>query len=331
MSTKGENNRRFGRVLCELNVSDLDRGELAILLVICQHVSGKSDAAWPSISTLAELAGMSQRAARRAIVRLERKRRIEVNRGKGRGVVSVYRPIVATDKTGRPDDPDYGAKQVVQTTLFKGHKRGRPEQKKGSSSIVKGVVQTTPEERRKREGRQPAAATAGENRMQTKERPDTAVTRLLADRGVGEPVRSQLACNGQLTVQLIDSVQGTGGSLVTRIRERLAVLDKENKSHAARGQVQDLEHRERMRHEKQVLAERARVDAVLAKYSETERQQAVDTCIEHEQRKLTIEVWKEIRLQSGTLRTAVARRCDPRAFEGEGLGQGPQGGLKFIG
>lgn len=324
MSTKSENDRGFGRVPRGIRVDDLDRGEAVVLLVICLHVNGKTDTSSPSMATIAPLAGMSQSAARRAIRRLERKGRLSVTRSVGRGNPCVYCPFPVPLKPSVQTPVISEIKGSVKTPGFKGEKVASGRQ----VLAIKPSVQTPAKQIRRR--KEEAAAVENESKPEEAE-VDTIVMRALADRGVGEPVRSQLACDGQLTVQLIDSLQGTAGILVTRIRESLAKLDKENKSQFARGATQDAEHQARQQAEKRVKAEWAKIDRILGEHDKGAIDSAADQCIEHEQRKITIEVWKEHRLKAQTLRAAVAKRLDPKAFEDDKPGQGPQGGLKFIG
>lgn len=158
---------------------------------------------------------------------------------------------------------------------------------------------------------------------------ETDVMQVLAKRGVGEPVRTQLACNGQLTIQLIDSLQGTGGILVTRIRESLVTLGKETNSRVAREAVQDQEHAARQAAEQKVITERARVAGILDRHTDVQREAAADACIKAEQRGSTVEIWKEHRLKAETLRMAVARRLDPKAFEDQQSQEGSEPSLQF--
>jgi len=107
---------QFGRVPRDLIVSGTlatsgaDRVEMLVLLGIAAHADGEFQSC-PSMTTLAKCAGITERSARRAICRLER-----------RGVVHVDRAAGGRHKTST-----YTIYPDAQSVLVSGAIPGRPE------------------------------------------------------------------------------------------------------------------------------------------------------------------------------------------------------------
>ena len=87
-------------------VGDLNRSELALYLVICAHVNGETWIAYPSVWTLANKTGLSQRTVQRTTKRLQKKGMIEVESRRGRGNTNNYKVVTKPDTM---DDGVYGS------------------------------------------------------------------------------------------------------------------------------------------------------------------------------------------------------------------------------
>jgi hypothetical protein len=75
----------------------LTEGPVKVYVILCRYAKAKTLHAWPSLATVAHLAGISDRAVRKALRVLERAGLIVTRRGIGRSHTSVYKLVENPD------------------------------------------------------------------------------------------------------------------------------------------------------------------------------------------------------------------------------------------
>lgn len=182
----------------------LARTELAVYIAIAGHVNGETWEAWPSVSTIAQCAGVCDRTARRSIARLEESGLLTVRRGRGRRVFSRYELATKGD-----------ALAVTFSDRKTGHPRAKkvtPEPDKGTSSTRKGDTPRV-QQRTENSGTTIATeATTADAAAGSKQ--EAEVRRRLRSAGIGNPTLRELARMPGITPELVEReaarLNGTG-------------------------------------------------------------------------------------------------------------------------
>src|SRR5437763_16783908 len=76
---------------------------LLVLLVIAYYLNRFTKIAWPSVSTLACKARMSERNVQRCVRALEKAGELEVHQNKGRGGSNIYRILLLDNEPNNSD------------------------------------------------------------------------------------------------------------------------------------------------------------------------------------------------------------------------------------
>lgn len=84
-----------------------------VLAAIACH-SNKNGSAFPSIATIADLAGVSRRGAQKAINRLEQLGEITIQRGKGRGNASIYSLKIKGEHSNTKGEPPFALSETIK-------------------------------------------------------------------------------------------------------------------------------------------------------------------------------------------------------------------------
>lgn len=141
-------------VQCMSDVFKYSRSKLGarlVLLSIANHANAEGVDSWPSILSIGEEAGLSEREVRYSIRKLEEMGELVTIRGVGRGNSNVYRVtvapekrvIVAPEKKGANIAPIVGDENEGVSTTKGANSAPITKEEKGQSATVKGAKSVT--------------------------------------------------------------------------------------------------------------------------------------------------------------------------------------------